>query len=125
MVIVGCLYIYIIMSAVRQIDPTLLTMAALQQALRATANYAKSWLLEFDNKNTIISVVAICFEDDDAKRNLFLAASELNMTTADFVYVILEYRGLGFSESCSSASISLLVVDRPISMNSTDWVSVR
>ncbi|KAI6211232.1 Guanylate cyclase [Aphelenchoides besseyi] len=81
------------MSYVRQIDPTALTMSSIQQALRAASNYAR--------------IIALCFEDDDAKRTYFLAADALNMTGPDYVHVMLEFRGLGFN--------------RPISMNSSDW----
>ncbi|KAI6233991.1 Guanylate cyclase [Aphelenchoides fujianensis] len=81
------------MSYVRQIDPGALTMSTIQQALRAASNYAR--------------IIALCFEDDDAKRTFFLAADALNMTNSDFVFVLLEFRGLGFN--------------RPISMNSSDW----
>ena len=75
-------------------------------------------------QTTTIAVIAICFEDDNAKRDIFLAANDLNMTTPDFVYVILEYRGLGFSEfGRLSLPIAECRSDRPVSMNSSDWVS--
>ncbi|KAI6198223.1 Guanylate cyclase [Aphelenchoides fujianensis] len=47
-------------------------------------------------------IIALCFEDDDAKRTFFLAADALNMTNSDFVYVAEKH-------------------NRPISMNSSDW----
>lgn len=77
-------------------------------------------------------VIAICFERDDTKRNFFLAAAALNMTSDDYVYVILEFRGLGFSEFFKKIfkqnksiviikTLNSMFLDAPISMNSTLW----
>lgn len=70
------------MTYFRQIDPNTVNMELLQVALRSASNYAR--------------IIAICFERDEAKRNFFLAAASLNMTGDDYVYIILEFRGLGF-----------------------------
>lgn len=72
------------MTYFRQIDPSSVDLPTLQVALRSASNYAR--------------IIAICFERDEAKRNFFLAAASLNMTSDDYVYIILEFRGLGFCE---------------------------
>jgi hypothetical protein len=74
------------MTYFRQIDPNAIDMATLQVALRSASNYAR--------------IIALCFERDDAKRSFFLAAASLNMTSDDYVYIILEFRGLAFSGVC-------------------------